>query len=148
VKLYFAPRTRADLTLLEPSAIALHLADRFPVKQLAPPPGSAARGAYYQWLLFTESTLAPVVMKIYEQAQQAQEVPVADRARLSAILDVVGTAVERSDFLAGGHFTAADLSMASLLHLANQLRALEERPRLVEYLYVHCKRPACSRAVS
>ena len=69
-----------DLTLLEPSAIALHLADRFPERQLAPPPGSAARGGYYQWLLFTESTLAPVVMKIHEQAQRAQEVPVADRA--------------------------------------------------------------------
>src|SRR5450432_3445744 len=46
-----------DVTLLEPAAICLYLADRFPEKQLAPLPGSAARGAYLQWLLFAEATL-------------------------------------------------------------------------------------------
>ncbi len=131
-----------DVTLLEPAAIALHLADRFPEKQLAPPPGSAERGAYYQWLLFAESTVAPVVTRINEQAQAP------DRARLGALLDVVGAAVEGRDFLVGGHFTACDVSMASILHLANHLKLLEGRPRLVEYVYLHCKRAACGRAVA
>jgi glutathione S-transferase len=104
-----------------------------------------------------ERTLAPAVMKIYEHAQlpdekkaapHAQDALGTHRARLSAVLDVVGTALARNDFLATGHFTAADLSMASILHLANHLKALEGQPRLVEYVYLHCKRPACSRAVS
>lgn len=145
-----------DVTLLEPAAIALYLADRLPEKQLAPPPSSAARGAYYQWLLFAESTLAPVVMKIHEHAQlpdekkasaHAQDALATHRARQSALLDVVGAALEHRDFLAAGHFTAVDLSMASILHLANHLKLLEEHPRLVEYVYLHCKRAACSRAV-
>jgi len=146
-----------ELTLLEPSAICLHLADRFPEKQLAPPPGSAERGAYYQWLLFAEATLAPVVMALYEHAQlpeeqnsaaHAQEALAKHHARLSALLDVVDDEIEGRDFLAAGHFTAADLVMASILHLANHLKLLEDRPRLVKYIYLHCQRPACGRAVS
>jgi glutathione S-transferase len=138
-----------DVILLEPAAIALYLVDRFPERQLAPPASATARAAYYQWLVFAESTLAPVVTKLYELAQLSDDAAsAAHRARLATLLDVVTTAVERSDFLAAGHFTAADLSMASILHLANHLKLPEGRPRLVEYVYLHCKRPASRRAVS
>jgi glutathione S-transferase len=146
-----------DLTLLEPVAIYLHLADRFPEKKLAPPPGSAERGAYYQWLLFAEATLAPVVMALHEHAQlpeqqksaaHVQEALTGHRARLGAVLDVVEARIQDRDFLAAGHFTAADLVMASILHLANHLKLLEDRPRLVKYVYLHCQRPASRRAVS
>lgn len=140
-----------EVVLLEPAAIAIHLADRFPERQLAPPLGSTARAAYYQWLLFAESTLAPVVTKLHELAQRSdsdEASSAAHRARLATLLGVVATAVERSDFLAAGHFTAAELSMASILHLASHLKLLEGRPRIVEYVYLHCKRPACARSVS
>jgi glutathione S-transferase len=146
-----------ELTLLEPSAICLYLADRFPEKRLAPPPGSTERGAYYQWLLFAEATLAPVVITFHEHAQRpeeqksaahAQEALAKHHARLSALLDVVDAEIEDRDFLAAGYFTAADLVMASILHLANHLKLLEDRPRLVKYVYLHCQRPASRRAVS
>jgi glutathione S-transferase len=71
-----------------------------------------------------------------------------DRARLDAVLDVVAAEVADRDFLAAGRFTAADLVMASILHLANHLKLLEGRSRLVAYVYLHCKRPASARAVS
>src|SRR6478736_7103461 len=51
------------LTLTEPLAIALHLADLVPEKQLAPPSGSPERAAYHQWLSFTETQLEPVLME-------------------------------------------------------------------------------------
>ena len=146
-----------EVTLLVPSAICLYLADRFPEKQLAPPLGSPERGAYYQWLLFAEATLAPVVMSFHEHAQlpeeqktaaHAQEALARHHARLGALLDVVAAEVEDRDFLAAGRFTAADLVMASILHLANHLKLLEDRPRLVKYIYLHCQRPASRRAVS
>jgi len=146
-----------DLTLLEPSAICLYLADRFPEKQLAPPPGSPERGAYYQWLLFAEATVFPAVLSLYEHAQlpeeqksaaHVQEALVKHRARMSARLDVVEAHIQDRDFLAAGRFTAADVSMASILHLANHLKLLEDRPQVVKYVYLHCQRPAARRAVS
>lgn len=137
-----------DVTLLEPIAIALHLADRFPEKELAPPPGSPARAAYYQWLVFAESTLAPAVMTFYERAQApATPDDGQARVRLDARLDVLDAAVATRDFLVGERFTAADLAVASILHLANHLKLLEARPRLVAYVYLHCTRPASRRAV-
>jgi glutathione S-transferase len=146
-----------DTTLLEPSAICLYLADRYPEKQLAPPPGSIERGAYYQWLLFAEVTLQPAVTKLHEHAQlpedQKSSSHVLDalakhRAWLNAVLDVIDTQVAERDFLAAARFTVADLVTASILHLANHLKLLEERPRLVNYVYLHCQRPACGRAVT
>ncbi len=146
-----------ELTLLEPSAICLYLADCFPEKQLAPPPGSVERGAYYQWLLFAEVTLAPVLISLYEHprlseeqkaAAHAQQELARHHARLRSLLDLVDERVKARDFLAAGHFTAADVAMASLLHLANHLKLLDDRPRLVEYVYLHCQRPASRRAVS
>lgn len=146
-----------DVTLLEPSAICLYLADRFPEKQLAPLAGDAVRAAYYQWLLFAEVTLQPAVMRFHEHAQlpekeksdvHTQGALARHRAQLNAVLDVVDARVADRDFLAGDQFTAADVMTASILHLANHLQLLEERPRLVKYVYLHCQRPASRRAVT
>jgi glutathione S-transferase len=146
-----------ELTLLEPSAICLYLVDRFPEKQLAPPPGSSDRGMFLQWLLFTESTLRPEVMAFYKHAQlpeeqktiaHAQQALTQHRVRLDALLDVIDTQLRERDFLVAGHFTAADLVLASILHLANHLKLLDNRPKLVTYIYLHCQRPASIRAVA
>jgi glutathione S-transferase len=64
------------------------------------------------------------------------------------VLNVVDTALNGREFLVRGSFTAADLVMASILHLANTLKLLEGHPRLVEYVKRHTQRPAVMRAVS
>ncbi len=146
-----------NVTLFESLAICLHLADRFPEKQLAPPPGSADRGLYYQWMLFSETRLDTVVMPFYMHAQlpgeQQVSAPVQEeltrlRARLKDVLDVINAALEGREVLVGGHFTAADVVNASVLHLANTLKLLDGHPRLVEYVMRHSRRPAVRKAVS
>jgi glutathione S-transferase len=146
-----------DVTLFESSAICLYLADRFPEKQLSPPFGSAERGYYYQWLLFAETSIDPVVMEFYKHAQlpedkkgnaQLQEELAKHRARLDDMLSLVEAKLDGGDFLAGKHFSAADLVMASILHLANTLKLLDGNPRLVAYVMTHTKRAALRKAVS
>jgi glutathione S-transferase len=146
-----------ELTLIESSAICLYLADRFPEKHLAPPPGSTERGPYYQWMIFAEGTVEPVVMEFYKHAQlpeekkasaHQQEELARHRTRLNEVLNVVDAGLNGREFLAGGHFTAADVVMASLLHLANHLKLLDGHPRLVEYVRRHTQRPAVRKAVS
>lgn len=136
-----------DVTLLESLAICLHLADRFPEKHLAPPVGSAERGPYYQWLAFTEVSLEPMVMAFYRHAQLPEELA-KHRTRLTAVLDVITAGLGGREFLVGGAFTAADVVMASILHLANTLKLLDGHPRLVEYVKRHTQRPAVRKAVS
>lgn len=131
-----------DVMLFETLAICLHLADRFPEKQLAPAVGSRERAHYYQWMVFAEASLAPLVMKHYERAQLPE-----DTSKLNDVLDVIDTALDGREVLVGDRFTAADLAMASILHLANTLELLSQHPRLVEYVYRHAQRPALRRAI-
>jgi glutathione S-transferase len=144
-----------EVTLFESAAICLYLADRFPEKQLAPPPGSAERGPYYQWLLFAEASLEPVVMVFHRHAQLPEEQKATGheefarhRTRLNEVLAIIDARLEGREYLVGGHFTAADIVMASILHLASHLQLLGEHPRLVEYVKRHTQRPAVRRAVS
>jgi glutathione S-transferase len=145
-----------DVTLLETLAICLHMADRFPEKQLAPPVGSAERGPYYQWMVFADERLDPVVMEFYWHAQlpeeqkasaHAKEELAKHKTRLTALLDVVQGGLGDREFLVGGAFTAADLLMASSLHMAYSLKLLDGHPRLVEYAHRHSQRPAVRKAV-
>lgn len=143
-----------DVTLLESLSICLHLADRFPEKHLAPPVGSAERGPYYGWMVFAELSLDPLVMEFYRDAQSpvAREVPEGEaaklRTRLTAALDLIQKGLGGREFLVGEAFTAADVVMASILHLANTLMLLDGYPELVAYVRRHSQRPAVRRAVS
>ena len=138
-----------DVTLLESLAICLHLADRFPEKHLAPPVGSAERGPYYQWMVFAEGPLDSVVMEFYRAANgHAKEELAKHRTRLAAVLDVIHAGLDGREFLVGGAFTAADVVMTSILHLAHTLQLLDGQPRLLEYVRRHSQRPAVRKAVS
>jgi glutathione S-transferase len=137
--------------LFESLAICLYLADRFPERQLAPPLGSPERGPYLQWIVFAEVTLEPVVLEHYRNAQLPEERKAdlaQQHARLKEVLTVIDARLEGREFVAGGSFTAADLALASILHLANTMALLEGYPKLVEYVLRHTKRPATRRAVS
>ncbi|RYZ40898.1 MAG: glutathione S-transferase family protein [Myxococcaceae bacterium] len=140
-----------DVTLFESSAIFLHLADRLPEKHLAPPPGSPERGPYLQWVLFAEVTLEPVVLEHHRNSQlpAEQKTDLAKQhARLDEVLTVIDTRLGGREFAVGNAFTAADLVLASILHLANTLKLLASHPRLVDYVMRHTMRPATRRAVA
>lgn len=130
-----------ELTLFESPAMCLYLADRFPEKKLAPALDSPDRGPYLQWLLFAETRLEPLLLEVYRGA------PV-DHARLKPVLDAIEARVRSRHFVVGETFTAADVVLASILHLANTLKLLEDRPGLVPYMMRHVERPAVRRAVS
>ncbi|MBF5041943.1 glutathione S-transferase family protein [Aggregicoccus sp. 17bor-14] len=135
------------LTLFESSAICLYLADRFPEKGLAPLPTSAQRGPYLQWLLFAEVTLEPLVLEQRLHAMRPEAPRPAPPARLGEVLGALERHLEGREYVATEGFTAADLVLSSILHLAHTLRLLERYPRLSEYTLRCTKRPAVRRAV-
>lgn len=135
-----------EVALFESSALCLYLADRFPEKRLAPPLESPDRAAYLQWLLFAEVELEPVVLEFYRASQQADLTK--HRARLNEVLRVLDARLEGREFVTGTTFTAADVVLASILHLANTLKLLDAHPGLFDYVLRHTRRPAARRAVS
>ncbi|MBM7115089.1 glutathione S-transferase family protein [Archangium primigenium] len=133
-----------SVTLFESASICLYLADRHPEKGLAPAPHAPERGAYYQWLLFAERTLEPLALELRRGGPLAEP----ERKRLDDVLTVVERALGDREVLVGSAFTAADLVMASLLHMLVHAGALESRPRLVDYVKRHTSRPALRSAMS
>lgn len=103
--------------LNEAAAIALHLADAYPVRDFAPAPGTLARGAYYQWMFFLANTLQPAFRAWFYPHEPAGEAHVdavkaqarahieAAWARLDSHLAahgpyLLGAAVSTPDFMA------------------------------------------------
>lgn len=126
-----------DATLTESAAICLYLAEA----KLAPAPLSPDRGAYLQWLIFAETTLDAAVIEVLGN-------PNAPRARADAALNQLDAWLGDREHVAGPRFTAADIVTASVLHLAHNLKLLDGRTRLYDYMMRHVKRPAARRAVS
>lgn len=166
MRLTFAPRTRAvrarwlleeagapyellrgpdapvledgGLILTESTAICLYLGDRL---HLAPALDSPARGPYLHWLVFAETVLDPLLVGLSVSGQ-------ADETKLAAALDRTVETLGAREFAAGSSFTAADVCLASVLHLGYSLKRLDAHPTLVTYTHRHASRPAIRRAVS
>ncbi len=139
--------------VFESAAICLHLADRWPQAGLAPAPGTHQRGLYYQWMLFGASTLDPTLVDLFAHQKFHADDPVwaaraaTARERAPRQLAVVERALEGQDYLLGA-FSAADVVMGSLVHLAEGLRLLEGFPNLQAYAARLKSRPAWQRATS
>lgn len=134
------------VVVTETAAICAYLADAFPERELAPP--LHARGAYYRWLFFFSGPLEAAVVN---NALGFQVPP--DRAAMSGygtgldtINDIVEAHLQRSDYLAGDAFTAADVYGGSQIGWGMQFGTLEKRPAFVRYWERLSTRPAYIRA--
>jgi glutathione S-transferase len=115
-----------DVTMVESIAIMEYLMARYGPTPLAPGPHDPAFPAYQQFLHLGEAGLAA---SIYFVVGARNFAPEADRENWSAsqALDVFQTRLglvtrqlARSPYLAGGTFTAADISVTYALELAKR----------------------------
>ena len=141
------PALRHDDTVVTESvAIGLYLADLVPEKRLAPAPGSRERGPYYRWLLFLAGPL-----EAFLTAKHAGTLASPASAGYGAEGDVVRVleqAVAGKTFLAGDHFTAADLYMTAYLDFYMQFGLLDRLPAFEAFCAHHAQRPAALKALA
>jgi glutathione S-transferase len=136
-----------DVIVTETAAICAYLADAFPQAQLAPPPGDRMRGPYYRWLFFTAG---PVEAAVSNQALGFKVPPERERmigyGRIGLVMDALEAALSRGAYLAGDHFTAADLYVGSQLGFGMMFGTIEKRSAFERYWQRLSTRPACVRA--
>jgi len=123
----FIPALRdGDVTMVESIAIMEYLMARYGPTPLAPDPHDPAFPAYQQFLHLGEAGLA---MGAYFVGGARNFAPVAERNSWSACqalemfetrLRLVTRQLERSPYLAGEAFTAADISVTYALELARR----------------------------
>jgi glutathione S-transferase len=144
-----------DVRMTESAAICQYLAAQSRPTPLDVDTDEAAFAAYLNWLSFGESTLTfpqTLVLRYgrFEAAERRNPQVVEDYTRwFLARLRAVEAALAKGDFLCGGRFTAADVSVGYALMLGEHL-ALHAQfpPKVLSYWGRLQERPAYRRAMA
>jgi glutathione S-transferase len=144
-----------ELTMFESGAIVEYLVERYGNGRLAPRIGTAARGAYLQWIHFAEATCLPPLSDLAQHTMFKPEheripaiVPDA-RTRAASWLAALEPALAAKPYLLGGEFTAADVMMGYGLLLTKWFNLLTDgHPNLQAYLARLEERPALQKALA
>jgi glutathione S-transferase len=138
-----------DIVVTEAAAICAYLADAFPGKGLAPPPGDRRRAAYYRWMFFAAGPVeAAVSNKSLGMAVPAGREGMIGYGRFGDVMDTLEYAVTQGEYIAGERFTAADVYVGSQVGFGLQFGSIEKRPAFERYYQRLASRPAFQRARS
>jgi len=129
--------------ITESAAIALYLTDKFPKASLGPVVGDAKRGPYLSWLSYYAGVLEPVVTNHWKGRTATDE---GDKAAYEALDQHLKTSLEKSPWLLGDNFSAADILFVSLLQFARQM--LPAHAVYDDWLARANARPALARALA
>ena len=136
-----------DTVVTESAAICAYLADRFPDEGLAPPPGSAARAAYFRWMFFTAGPLEmATTAKALGWAVPEGRDRMVGFGSYAQTLDALQTALQPGPYVCGDRFSAADVVLGSALTWGLMFGTIEKRPAFETYVSRLQQRPAAQRA--
>ncbi len=120
------------VVVTECAAVCAYLADAFPEAGLAPP--LSERGAYYRWLFFAAGPLElSVTLKRLGKEPDADQQIMLGHGNHELVMDALEHALKGSAYLAGSHFSAADVYLGAHLGWNLQYGVFESRPVFTEY---------------
>jgi glutathione S-transferase len=130
--------------LWDSGAICAYVADQYPQNALAPPIGDADRGAYLQWLMFTNSVMEPAM------GEKFGGLP-ANSSRngwgsWAQMLQTLRTGLTEGPWILGSQFSAADVMLGSGCHFLRLFNMVSDEPLLFAYADRCAARPAFQRA--
>jgi glutathione S-transferase len=144
-----------DVVLSESMAIVQYLGGRYGPTPLVPSPSDSNYAAYLQFSWAGEASLAtPLTAKILNQLFAPDHLKggwITDytRSAITKRITLVSRALERSPYVAGDAFTAADISVFYALNLFEYVELPDLlTPKIVEYRERMRARPAFQRALA
>jgi glutathione S-transferase len=132
-----------DLILYETAAIVLHLVERFPGANLAPPAPSNERSLFYRWMAHFSCTIQPEMRPyFYSQQHTSDPARVADvkataEKRLRAMFEVVDGQLGTGPYLLGDRYSAVDPYLTMLVRWT---RNMTKPARTLAHLAAHSER--------
>lgn len=157
--------TEDGLTVAESGAIIEYLVGRHGNGRMVPPPGTPERLRWTYWLHYAEgSAMPPLLMKLVFNRVESGPMPffvrpiakgIARKVKSSFIqpqieahLNYMEAELGKSEWFAGGAFSAADIQLSFVLEAAAARGGLAgDRPRLTAFLDKIHARPAYRRAL-
>lgn len=137
-----------EIRIFESAAIIMYLADSFPGKGMAPEVGTAARAAYYQWIIFGMATLEASVYTYFQHTRlfpEEQRQPVMaehGKALFAKQARVLDAHLASRTWMLGDDFTAADIVIGSVLAWAAAMGLVEGTAHVASYVERCRARPA------
>jgi glutathione S-transferase len=136
-----------DTVVTEAAAICAYLADVFPEASLAPPPASRLRGPYYRWMFFAagpiEAANTDKALGVAVRPEQSRMVGYGTREQTLIALE---DQLNRSEYIAGDRFTAADVYVGSHIGWGMMFGTIDKRAAFERYWSLLSARPAAQRA--
>jgi glutathione S-transferase len=136
-----------DTIVTEGAAICAYLADMFPDKGLAPPPGDRLRGPYYRWMFFGAGPVEQAVTNSYLKWEPtAEQQMMVGYGSYGTVLDVLERLVASGPYLLGDNFSALDVYLGSQIAWGIAFGTMEKRPGFEDYVARISARPAYQKA--
>ena len=139
--------THRGVVVTECAAICAYLADAFPEAGLAPATDDPLRGLYYRWMFFAAGPVeAAVTAKSLGQLPPAEKAAMVGYGSFDQVVDGLERALDKSPWLLGEQFTAADVYVGSQIAWGLMFKSLPARPAFQAYAERIAARPAAVRA--
>lgn len=139
--------THRSVVVTECAAICAYLADAFPDAALAPATDDPLRGLYYRWMFFAAGPVeAAVTAKSLGQLPPAEKAAMVGYGSFDQVVDGLEHALDKSPWLLGEQFTAADVYVGSQIAWGLMFKSLPARPAFQAYAERIAARPAAVRA--
>jgi glutathione S-transferase len=123
--------TDGEVVVSENPAIAIYLADRYSLGQLAPRLDESARGPYLKWMVYATAVVDPVA------ALHRQDIDLPGFSMSFGAYDdmvrVLAGAVRDREYLLGERFSAADVVLGGAISYLLHNQVLPEEPSLIDY---------------
>jgi glutathione S-transferase len=125
-------------------AICAYVADAYPQAHLAPPIGAADRGAYLQWLMFTNANIEPAMAEKLSNMSPSRAAH--GWGDYDSMLTRLRVGLQTGPWILGEGFCAADVLLGSAIYFLDMFKILGDEPLLSAYLQRCMARPAAQRA--
>jgi len=130
-----------DAVVTEAAAICAYLADKFPDKGLAPPPGSTERATSYRYLFLPGNTLEPLFSLTTLGITHPNPVA-AGWGDMSRAMATVESMTPAAGWALGERFTAADVVFGGMLDFCMVFNWAQVSPKVAAYVGRIRERPA------
>ena len=139
-----------DVTLCESGAVMEYILNQAPSNTLRPDADSSEYYHYLEWLHFAEGSLSlPVISTLIMSMETRDGTKPLDgyiAKELHLDLSYIENTLSIRRYFAGDSFSAADIMMAVILEIAENLGLLENKTKIKEYLAVLKQREAYKKA--
>lgn len=117
----------------EAAAICTYLADAYPQAQLAPALDEPQRGTYLRWLFFGAGCVEPAIVDKLFNRPAVERKGALGYGSYEDTLNALETALAPGPWILGQRFSAADVYIGSQIQWGLMVKALEPRPKFLQF---------------